>query len=139
LKLSIICILCLFAAVIATAAMGYAPTQARWGAEGVSSMIGIAVICLSSAIIAFVPIMIVAPNWPDQIGSAALAGTVLRLLLTVGGMLGYQVLFKPHFASFLFWSVIFYLLVLAIDTTFGAIAIKKYYRSTPPRSEGIAS
>ncbi|MBK8270833.1 MAG: hypothetical protein IPK83_22005 [Planctomycetes bacterium] len=73
-KLSIICISCLFFAVIVTAAVGYAPTQSRWGAEGVNSMLVIAAICLASAVIAFLPIMIVAPRWPDQIGSAALAG-----------------------------------------------------------------
>lgn len=124
---------------IATAAIGYAPTQTRWGAEGVNSMLVIAGICLATAVLAFIPMMIVAPRWPDQIGSAALAGMGLRLFLTMGSMVCYQILLRPQFESFLFWAVIYYLIVLAIDTTFGVIAIKRFYRPTPPRSEGIAS
>lgn len=138
-KLSILCISCLFITVIATAAIGYAPTQTRWGAEGVNSMLVIAGICLATAVLAFIPMMIVAPRWPDQIGSAALAGMGLRLFLTMGSMVCYQILLRPQFESFLFWAVIYYLIVLAIDTTFGVIAIKRFYRPTPPRSEGIAS
>lgn len=130
---------CLILAVASAAAIGYAPTAARWGAEGVASMTAVGSICLVTALLAFAPIVIVAPRWPEQIGSAALAGTVLRLILTIAGMIGYQVLARPHFESFLFWAVIFYLLVLAIDTTFGVLAIQKYYRATPPRKEGSAS
>jgi len=139
LKLSIACVASLVVAVLAAASIGYAPTQARWGDDGVQSMKVIAGICLGTAILAFIPVILVASRWPEQIGSAALAGTGLRLLLTMGAMVAYQILADPQLPSFLFWAVVFYLLVLAIDTVFGVIAIQRFYRAGPQRNEGAAS
>ncbi len=102
-------------------------------------MSAVAVICLTTAVLAFLPIVFVAQRWPQQIGSAALAGTVLRLMLTMGAMVAYQIMARPQMESFLFWAVIFYLLVLLIDTTFGVIAIQRYYRVASPGNEGSAS
>lgn len=70
---------------------------------------------------------VVARRWPMHIGQAALAGTGIRLLVTAGLGLSYQTLAKPHLASFLAWAVIYYLLLLAIETTFAVIAVRRYY------------
>lgn len=102
-------------------------------------MLAVAVLCLVSAFIAILPIAFVAPRYPDQIGQAALGATVIRLLLTMGALVAYQVLKQPHMASFLFWAPIFYLLLLAIETTFGVIMVKKYYTVAPKANDGAAS
>lgn len=138
-KLSLYCFASLILAVAAAAGIGYAPTLSRWGAEGVSSMAACATICLASALIAMLPMIYVAPRWPDQIGSAALAATVIRLMLTMAAMVGYEILARPQMESFLTWAVVFYLLVLAIDTTFGVIAIQRHYRVAPPKNESSAT
>lgn len=138
-KLSLTCVGSLIVAVLCAAAIGYAPTQSRWGVDGLESMSAVAIICLATAVLAFLPIVFVAQRWPQQIGSAALAGTVLRLMLTMVAMAAYQIMARPQMESFLFWAVIFYLLVLMIDTTFGVIAIQRYYRVASSGSEGSAS
>ncbi len=138
-KLSLACLLSLILAVVVASAIGYAPTQARWGEPGVQSMLAIAVICLVASGVAAAPMFVVAPRWPAQIGNAVLAGTVIRLLATMAGMVGYQILAQPHSASFLFWATIYYLTLLAVDVAFGVVSIQKHYRATPNRSTGAAS
>jgi len=139
LKLTIGFAILLALAVAAAAAIGYGPTESRWGAAGVDSMIAVAVICLGSALVALTPMALVAPRHPDYIGQAALGATVIRLLLTMGALVGYQVMAQPHMASFLLWAPLFYLLLLAIETTFGVIMVRRYYRATPTQSNGAAS
>lgn len=138
-KLALTCALCLIAAVVATVAAGYAPTLSHWGEPGRDSLFAVAVICGGAAIIAMLPMAIVAPRHPAYIGQAALAGTVLRLLLTMGALVAYQVLYTPQLASFLFWAPILYLLLLAIETTFGVVAVKRYYRPTSESNNGATS
>lgn len=72
---------------------------------------------------------IVAPRWPGQIGNAVLGATVIRLLGTMGCMAAYQIIAAPHDAAFLFWATVIYMILLAVDVTFGVIAIQKHYRS----------
>lgn len=124
------CILCLLASTATAYLIGYGPTMSRWGAEGIHSMNAVGTICLGAAILAFLPLVVVAIHRPLCIGQAALAGTVLRLLLTMvaGGI--YQTVANPHMPSFLFWAVVFYCLLLAVETGFGLLLVKKYYR--PP-------
>lgn len=138
-KLTLICALCLLLAIAATVALGYAPSHDRWGAEGQQSLLAVAAICGGASLIALIPMAIVAPRYPDYIGQAALAGTVIRLMLTMGVLVAYQVLYQPHMASFLFWAPVFYLVLLAIETTFGVLAVKRYYRPTPKSTDGATS
>jgi hypothetical protein len=138
LKLTIGFAILLALVVVATAAIGYSPTQDRWGADGVDGMIAVAAICLGSALVALIPLAFVAPRYPDYIGQAALGATVIRLLLTMGALVAYQVLKQPHMASFLFWAPVFYLLLLAIETTFGVIMVKRHYRTMPTQTDGAA-
>lgn len=99
-------------------------------------MLAVAGICLCTAVLALIPMALIAPKWPQHIGQAVLAGTVIRLLLTMMGCVGYQIIAQPQLGSFLFWATIFYLLLLTIETGFGVAAIRRYYRVKPTNKEG---
>ncbi len=128
---------CLIATVVVLAAVGYAPTSSRWGEEGLSSMLAIGSICLTTGLLGLLPLLIVVPRWPSYTGQAVLGGTVLRLLLTMALGAAYQVLYDPHLASFLFWAAAFYLTILVIETIWGAVAIRRHYR-VPQNMENAA-
>ncbi len=115
-------------------AIGYGPTHGRWGDEGVRSMTAMAVICLGAAIMGGLPIGIVAPRWPSYIGQAVLAGTTIRLLLTAGIGLAYQKLTAPDMSSYMLWAGVFYLSLLAVEASFGILAVRRYYVA-PPKTE----
>jgi hypothetical protein len=132
LQLFIYCALTLILATTAASAIGYAPTQARWGADGVHSMLAVAAICLGVAVIGIVPMAIIAPRWPQHIGQAVLAGTAIRLLLTMGAIVAYQVAADPQLGPFLFWATVFYLMLLSTESVFGVIAVRRFFR--PPAS-----
>ncbi len=137
-KLAVCCAISLLLACCLTTAIGYAPSASRWGSDGTDSLLAVGVICLCSSLLALAPLGFVAPRYPEYIGQAGLAATVLRLMLTMGALVAYQVLMTPHLQSFLFWAPIFYLLLLAIETGFGVAMVKKYYR-VPPQQDGAAS
>jgi len=124
-------VLCLIAVVVIAGAIGYGPTRTQWGHDGVDSMIAMAVICLSAAVVAALPIGFVAPRWPSYIGQAVMAGTTIRLLLTAALGYGYQRFAEPHLGSYLMWAGIFYLLLLAVETSFGVVAVRRYYVTQP--------
>jgi hypothetical protein len=130
-------ILSLIGVVALAAAIGYGPTRDHWGEPGVSSMKAIAIICCVAAVIGAIPLCFVARRWPLYIGQAALAGTTLRLLVT--GIIGltYQTMAKPHLASFLAWATIFYMLLLAVETSFAIVIVRKYYVSSGPAPGGM--
>lgn len=136
-KLFLATIFSLLGAVVLAGAIGYVPTQSRWGEAGLRSMTAIGVICSIAAVIGALPIVVVARRWPMHIGQAALAGTGIRLLVTAGLGLSYQTIAKPHLASFLVWAAIFYLLLLAIETTFAVISVRRYYVPGTSSSGGI--
>lgn len=129
-KLVAACILCLLAATAGAYLIGYGPTMSRWGEEGIRSMNAVGTICLAAAIVAFMPLVVVLIHRPAYIGQVALAGTVLRLLLTMAAGGIYQTMAKPQMESFLLWAVIFYCLLLTVETGFGVLLVKKYYRSS---------
>lgn len=126
-KTVFLCILSLFAVVGAAGAIGYRPTLARWGNEGVRSMMAIGVICLASALIGLMPLAMASMLKPSLIGQAALSGTLIRLVLTGGGLFGYQTMAHPQLGAFLFWAVVFYMLLLAVETGFGVYLTKRFY------------
>jgi hypothetical protein len=126
-KLFLATVISLFGAVVLAGLIGYGPTQSRWGEAGVRSMTAIGVICAIAAFISALPMAIVARRWPMHIGQAALAGTGIRLLVTAGLGLSYQTMAKPHLTSFLLWAVVFYMLLLAIETIFAVICVRRYY------------
>ena len=126
-KIVTTCLASLVLATLIVVVLGRPYTRLHWGESGVDSLHAIAVICLGAAILGFAPIAVIASRWPDQIGQAALAGTVIRLIGTVMGGAAYQTLAKPHLASFLFWAVILYCVLLAIETGFGVYLVRHYF------------
>ena len=84
-------------------------------------------ICLAAALIAAAPLSVVAARWPQHLGHAALAGTVVRLGATVTLALGYQALADVHLTSFLVWLVAVYLALLMVETVFAVILVRRTY------------
>lgn len=136
-KLFLATIFSLLGAVVLAGAIGYGPTQSRWGETGLRSMTAIGAICSIAALIGALPMAIVARRWPMHIGQAALAGTGIRLVVTAALGLSYQTLAKPHLTSFLVWAMVFYLLLLAIETTIAVICVRRYYVPGAPASGGM--
>ena len=128
-KTVFLCILSLFAVVGAAGAIGYRPTLSRWGNEGVWSMMAIGVICLAAALIGLVPLAVASMLKPSLIGQAALSGTLIRLALTFGGLFAYQTLAHPQIGALLFWAVVFYMLLLAVEAGFGVYLTKRFYQT----------
>jgi hypothetical protein len=135
-KLIVACFGLLVSAAALAVAIGHGPTQARWGNSGVESMYVVAAICLSVSLLAAIPISIVAVRRPDYIGQAALAGTAVRLLLTMGGMVAYQIMAQPNMGAFLFWAVVFYLLFLTIEAAFSVALVRRCY---PSSAKGLSA
>lgn len=129
------CIIVLFAVTVGAALAGHGYTASRWGDDGIRSMYAVGAICLGAAVAAFLPVALVASRWPGQIGNAAIAATAIRLLLTMSAAGIYQVIYKPHLTSFLFWAVIYYCLLLAVETGFNLLLVRRHYRN-PLRSNG---
>ncbi len=132
------CILTLVAVTIVAALVGKGPTEARWGEDGVRSMYAVGAICLGAAIVAFLPVALVAIRWPSQIGNAAIAATAIRLLLTMSAAGVYQVMAKPHLASFLFWAVVYYCLLLTVETGFNLLLVRRQYKNPSQSNESKA-
>lgn len=129
-KIALWCTASLMIAVLLTGAIGYAPTLSNWGAAGIRSMMVVGLTCLVASVAALIPVIIVAPRWPNQLGPAILAGSGVRLFVTIAVLACYQLLAHPHMSSFLFWATVFYLVVLAIDTSFGVVVIRRSYPTT---------
>ena len=56
----------------------------------------------------------------------------------MGLSLGYQTFYEPHMQSFLLWAVVFYIVLLIVETLFGALAIRRFCAS-PARSDGVSA
>ena len=126
-KISIACLISLCVVTAILVLVGQSPTEARWGAEGVASLRAVAVICLVSAFAGLLPIALVAAKWPSYLGQAALGGTAIRLLLTMAVGAAYQTLAQPHLPSFLFWAVVIYCVLLAIETGFSVYLARSFF------------
>lgn len=102
-------------------------------------MFAAAAICLGVAMLPAMLMTIVAAQRPVHIGQAAFAGTIIRLLLTMPLLIAYQVLARPQGESFMHWATVFYLLLLATETLFAVLVVRRFYCATPRAKEGSAS
>ncbi len=134
-KISIACLISLCVVTAMLVLVGRAPTEARWGVEGVASLRAVAIICLGSAFVGLLPIAVVAMKWPSYVGQAALGGTVIRLMLTMAVGAAYQTLAQPHLPSFLFWAVVIYCVLLAIETAFSVYLTRRFFPTVTTRRE----
>ncbi|MCP4593188.1 MAG: hypothetical protein GY842_20825 [bacterium] len=131
-KLVAVNLLALIGVVVAALALGYRPTEGRWGAEGLASMWAAAVICLAAGVASAVPVAVVGLSRPTYVGQAALAGTGIRLALTAFLALGYQSWTAVHLSSFLTWLLILYLLLLAAETIISVTIVRALWRAPAP-------
>jgi hypothetical protein len=139
LKIFLYCHVALVLAVAAAVSIGYGPTLHRWGDQGIASMFAAAAICLSVALLPALLMAVIAAQRPVHIGQAAFAGTMIRLLLAMPLLIAYQVFARPQVESFMYWATVLYLLLLAIETPFAVLAVRRFYCATPRPREGPAS
>jgi len=131
-KLVAVNLIALVGIVAIAVGIGYTPTRVRWGAEGTGSMWAAVVICLSAALAAALPLLIVALRWPAYVGQAAFGGTAMRLLLTGLLAVGYQVVWTDvHLRSFLTWLLVLYLLLLVVETVIGVVMVRTRWQAPP--------
>ena len=117
----------LLVAMLVASWIGRAPTLARWGDEGAKSMLVVGSICLGAAVLGLIPVVLATAYKPDMAGQAALAATVIRLLFSMAGIVVYQTLSSPQMSSFLTWAVIYYCLLLVIDTAFSVALVRRAF------------
>jgi hypothetical protein len=112
-------------------ALGLPISVARWGAPGAASAWAAGAICLFAALVAAIPLTVVGLRWPQHLGNAALAGTTIRLVLTMtlGGL--YQLLADVHLVSFLVWMLALYLALLAAETIMCVVLVRRTCYGSP--------
>jgi hypothetical protein len=129
-KLALIYIAALLAVAAALLALGSSPTVARWGAPGIASMRAAVGMCFIAAVIAAIPVAVLAARRSPAAPQACLAGTVIRLLITGLLALLYQSREPVHLRSFLAWLVIAYLSFLTVETILTVVVVRR--RWPPP-------
>lgn len=135
-KLPLLSMMTIVITAILAVLIGYSPTETRWGSTGIACMFAAGVICVVSSLLAMA-FLGVAANWfPGQLGQAALAATGVRLLLTMFLGAVYQVWAKPELTPFLLWALVFYGILLVIDTVFSVMMVQQQSRA---RVQGGAS
>lgn len=117
------------AVVIVTAiGLGQEPTRARWGAPGVASMWAATWMCVAASIAAVAPVVLIAAFVPKYLAQTVLAGTAIRILVTGGLALLYQMSVDEHLPSLLTWLLVLYLPLLAVETFANVMLIRSANR-----------
>ena len=98
--------------------------------QAVEAMVFAGMICLCMGIISLVPLVKAARHHPDWLGQAWLAGTVIRLLLTlIGAILVYFAVIEPRqIKVYTSWIVCFYLILLVWETLTATKMVKMFYK-----------
>lgn len=125
----------LTAVVALTVGGGHGVVASRWGSAGVSSLYAAAVICLTAALLAAVPLGLAATYWQVYAPQVAFAGTAIRLLGTVSLGFAYQLLANPHGMSFLICMLGLYLVLLAVETALIVWIVRRTFSRQPTRTE----
>ncbi len=124
-KLVLIQVTLLTAIVGLFAALARDPVVGRWGAAGQDALFAAAAACWVGAVVAAVPLGVIATCRPAWVARAAFAGTAVRMLVTGGLALGYQVLVDVHLTAFLLCLLIGYLILLAAETGLAVVLIRR--------------
>ena len=97
--------------------------------QAVVSVIFAGLICLIMTIISLVPLTIAMRGHRDWLGQACLAGTTIRLLLTLfAGLAVRELVIEPRQkTAFVLWLLGFYLILLVWETITTAGIIKMVY------------
>ncbi len=82
---------------------------------------------MSGALVAMVPLAWAALARPEQVGMAALAGTAVRLLVTIPAAFAYQMSGVVHAPSFTYWLLVLYLPLMAVETAIAVALIQRTF------------
>lgn len=97
-----------------------------------------AAICFAAAAIALLPVVLVAPRYPDWLMHAGLAAMLLRLALTLAAGAGYLWIVAPPRAVFMNSAVVFYLVALAAETWIAIDAVRRHWKAPGTRNSTLA-
>lgn len=134
-KYTLIQVVVLAALVGLMVAVGRAPVVALWGPAALTFFHAAAVICLIGALLAAIPLGVVATYWPAYTPHAAFAGTGVRLLGTAALGVGYQVLARPDLTPFLLCLSLIYLVLLLAETALIVYIVLHVYVRKPKDAE----
>lgn len=101
-------------------------------ATSASAVTVAAAICLVAAVIALLPLALVAPRFPDYLVQAGMGAMLIRLFLSLGGGALYLYVFAPPKGLFMTAMVIFYLVMLVAETAVTLRLVHRYWR--PPHA-----
>ncbi|MCK4627997.1 MAG: hypothetical protein KAT56_03275 [Sedimentisphaerales bacterium] len=105
--------------------------------QAVVPVIFAGLICLIMAVISLIPLTIATRGHRDWLGQACLAGTAIRLVLTLfAGLTAYALVIEPQQKiTFVLWLLSFYLALLVWETITVARIIKIFYPSNETNSK----
>jgi hypothetical protein len=92
-----------------------------------------AVICFGAAAVALLPVVLVAPRYPDYIMQAGLGAMLLRLVLTLAVGAWYLWAKEPPRSTFMMSAVLFYLVALAAETWIAIDSVRRYWKAPQRR------
>ena len=97
--------------------------------QAVIPVISAGLICLIMTIISLIPLTVATRAYRDWLGQACLAGTTIRLLLTLfAGLAVHALVIEPQQKiTFILWLLGFYLALLAWETITAVRIIKMFY------------
>ena len=97
--------------------------------QAVIPVISAGLICLIMTIISLIPLTVATRAYRDWLGHAFLAGTTIRLLLTLfAGLTVHELAIEPRQkTTFILWLVGFYLVLLVWETITATRIIKMFY------------
>ncbi len=124
-RLVLIQVVLLTALVGLFAALARGPVVEWWGAAGQTALFAAAAACWVGAVIAAVPLGLIATYRPGWVAQAAFAGTAVRMLVTGGLALGYQAVAEVHLTAFLTCLLVGYLTLLAAETGLAVVLIRR--------------
>lgn len=97
--------------------------------QAVIPVISAGLICLTMTIVSLIPLTVATRAYRDWLGHACLAGTTIRLLLTLfAGLTVHELVIEPRQKiTFVLWLLGFYLTLLVWETITVVRVIKMFY------------
>lgn len=116
-------VLCGLVALAVALALG--PVERAWGPDGRTGLLAAAAIGLGVALVAAIPVGLVATYHPQHAAMVAFASTAVRLLGTAGLGLGYQMVARPAWTPYAACLTGVYLVLLVAETALIALIVPR--------------
>lgn len=114
-------------AVLVLTGIGYPLTVRLWGTETLPALFWAAAGCLVACVASLCPLAIVTRMClPDALPQAALAGMVLRILLTGAFLFTMTTIGAVPYWPFATWLMVFYLSLLVLETIIALSYVKNF-------------